>query len=641
MRYWFDGTMDRGTPALIGWLGLTSVALIAVVTVLVVVFTNSDTEKNGGWLGVAWMSLLRTLDPGTMGGDTGGPVFLGLMLAVTLGGIFIVSALIGVLTTGLEARIQELRKGKSRLIERGHTIVLGWSEQVFTVIAELVEANQSERRSCVVILADRDKVEMEDAIRRRIPDTGRTRVICRSGSPLQRADLELVSLDAAKSVMVLPPVGDDSDTDVIKVLLLLNSRRWKGALPNIVAAVQSSPNLAAARLAAGETALVIDADDIAVRLIVQSHRQSGLSTVFDELLSFVGNEIYPYPAAALAGTTYGEALNGFDLGIPVGLRRSDGEVLVNPAMDTVIGSDDDVLVVAEDDLLMRLADTRPAIVESAITSAPGQASVPDRTLVIGWNSRGAKIIRLLDRLVEPDSLIDIAAPRRPDEDFRQGLENLTVGYRPCEPTLRPSLESLGLDDYRHIIVLTDDDIAPERADDRTLVTLLHLRDIAVRSGSPYSIVTEMNSDANREIAQVTKADDFIVSTKVISLLLTQLVEDRGLYAVFTDLFDPEGSEIYLKPAPGYLTPGTPANFATVIEAARQRGETAIGYRLARHSDEPPTYGVFLNPAKTAPLSLSEGDTVVVLAEDGRVTANLPGPRDEHGEGAAVSRGGRR
>ncbi|GAU70781.1 probable Syd protein [Streptomyces sp. NBRC 110611] len=632
LRYWFDGTMDRGTPALIGWLGLASVALIVVVTCLVVAFTDEDTEANGGWLGVAWMSLLRTLDPGTMGGDTGGAVFLGLMLTVTIGGIFIVSALIGVLTTGLEARIQELRRGKSRLIERGHTVVLGWSEQVFTVIAELVEANQSERRSCVVILADRDKVEMEDEIRRRIPETGRTRVVCRSGSPLQRADLELVSLDAAKSIMVLPPVGDDGDTDVIKILLLLNSRPWRGARPNIVAAVENSPNLAAARLAAGEDALVIDADDIAVRLIVQSHRQSGLSTVFDELLSFVGNELYPYAATALAGTTYGEALHRFDLGIPVGLRKKDGEFVVNPPMDTVIASDDEVLVLAEDDLLIRLSNTRPAVTHSAITSAPGLSPAPDRTLVIGWNSRGPKIITLLDCLVEPGSLIDIAALRRPEEDLQEHLENLTVGYKPCEPTLRPSLESLDLARYGHIIVLTDDDIDSGRADDRTLVTLLHLRDSAIRSGSPYSIVTEMNSDANREIAQVTRADDFIVSTKIISLLLTQLVEDRRLYAAFTDLFDPAGSEIYLKPSSNYLSPGTPANFATVIEAARQRGETAIGYRIARHSDEPPTYGVFLNPSKTAPLSLGENDSIVVLAEDGRVTANVPGPRGkEYGE----------
>ncbi|MGR3936229.1 CASTOR/POLLUX-related putative ion channel [Streptomyces sp. BRA346] len=615
LRYWFDGTMDRGTPALIGWLGLASLALIAVVSTLVVALSHEDTRKSGGWTGVVWMSLLRTLDPGTMGGDTGHPLFLVLMLTVTIGGIFIVSALIGVLTTGLENRIQMLRKGRSRLIERGHTIVLGWSDQVFTVIAELVEANQSARRSCVVILADHDKVDMEDQIRDRIPVTGRTRVICRSGSPLERRDLELVSPDTAKSIMVLPPVGDDTDTDVIKVLLLLNSRKWKGARPNVVAAVESSDNLPAARLAAGTNALIIDADDIAVRLIAQAHRQSGLSSVFNELLSFEGNEFYFHTQPALAGATYADTLAHYTQGMAAGLRRGDGEVLLNPPMDTVVRADDQLLVMAEDDLLIRPAETPPGIVPSAITTAPGRPPVPDRTLVIGWNSRTSKLITLLDSFVEPGSAVDIAAPRLPRKGVPEGLKNLTVGHKRCEPTRRSSLEALDLGRYQHIVVLSDDTIDPRRSDDRTLVTLLHLRDIEVRLGDPYSIVTEMNDDSNREIAQVTKADDFIVSTKVISLLLTQLTENRDLYTVFIDLFDPEGSEIYLKPATNYLVPGAEANFATVIEAARRRGETALGYRLARHADVPPAYGVRLNPDKAAPLVLDEGDAIVVLAEE--------------------------
>ncbi|NML55512.1 potassium transporter TrkA [Streptomyces sp. R302] len=615
--------MDRGTSALIMWLALASVLLIALASTLVVLFTNTDSEDNGGWLGVAWMSLLRTLDPGTMGGDTGGPVFLGLMLTVTIGGIFVVSALIGVLTTGLNQKIHELRKGRTQLIERGHTIVLGWSDQVFTVIAELVEANQSERRSCVVVLADRDKVAMEDAIRARVPYTGSTRVICRSGSPLIRADLDLVSPDSAKAIMVLPPVGQDRDVDVIKVLLLLHSRTWRGARPPVVAAVHDSENLAAARLAGGDGALVIDAEDIAVRLIAQAHRQTGLSGVFNELLSFAGDEFYLREEPALVGRTYGEALHAFETGTPAGLRRGGGEVLVNPDMDAVIGPGDQLLVIAEDDLLIRLSETRPPVVEEAIASAPAQSPRLDRTLLIGENSRTTKLVTLLDSFVQPGSTLDIAAPRRPEAALDRDVANLTVGYKHCEPTRRSSLEALDLGGYQHIVVLSDDTVAPGPADDRTLVTLLHLRDIEDALGDPYSIVTEMNDDANREVAQVTKADDFIVSTKVISLLLTQLTENRDLHDVFTDLFNPEGSEIYLKPASDYVVPGTKANFATVVEAARRAGETAIGYRLARHSEEPPTYGVFLNPSKTAPLVLGPRDAVVVLAEGEAGRADVP------------------
>ena len=59
---------------------------------------------------------------------------------------------------------------------------------------------------------------------------------------------------------------------------------------------------------------------------------------------------------------------------------------------------------------------------------------------------------------------------------------------------------------------------------------------------------------NRELAEVTQADDFIVSDKLISLMLAQVSENKDLNAVFDDLFDPDGSEIYLKPAADYVAP---------------------------------------------------------------------------------------
>jgi voltage-gated potassium channel Kch len=56
----------------------------------------------------------------------------------------------------------------------------------------------------VAILAEMDKVEMEDALRHRVPDTGKTRVICRTGSPLDLTDLELVNPNQARSIIVVP-----------------------------------------------------------------------------------------------------------------------------------------------------------------------------------------------------------------------------------------------------------------------------------------------------------------------------------------------------------------------------------------------------------------------------------------------------
>ena len=98
-------------------------------------------------------------------------------------------------------------------------------------------------------------------------------------------------------------------------------------------------------------------------------------------------------------------------------------------------------------------------------------------------------------------------------------------------------------------------------------------------------------------------------------MLAQISENKRLSAVFTDLFDPEGCELYLKPAEDYVELGQLLNFYTVVEAARQRGETALGYRLrALANDATQAYGVKVNPAKSKMLTFSAEDRIIVLAE---------------------------
>ena len=118
------------------------------------------------------------------------------------------------------------------------------------------------------------------------------------------------------------------------------------------------------------------------------------------------------------------------------------------------------------------------------------------------------------------------------------------------------LESLDVGAYDNVIVLSDDLLDPLTADSRVLVTLLHLRDmLAKRGGRTGSIVSEMRDDRDRALAQLTKADDFVVSEQLVSLLMTQISENRHLESVFADLFDADGAEIYVRPASYYVRAG--------------------------------------------------------------------------------------
>uniref|UniRef100_UPI000A80D266 CASTOR/POLLUX-related putative ion channel n=1 Tax=Nonomuraea pusilla TaxID=46177 RepID=UPI000A80D266 len=598
LRYWFDNTMSKGTPALIGWLAVVSALLIAVVTLVAWPFADGLSPMR-----VAWMSLLRTLDPGTMGGDDGDSFFVLMMLVVTLGGIFIVSALVGVLSAGLDAKLDELRKGRSRVVEHGHTVVLGWSEEIFAVISELVKAKKSERKPVIAVLADRDKVQMEDELRARLGEIGGIRLVVRSGDPAEPSSLALVSPHAARSVLILSA----DDAELVKTLLALGSRRWAAAGPSIIAAVADSGNLTAARIAGGPHAEVVDSQNLAARLVVQSCRQSGLSAVYTELLDFDGDEIYLWTERRLVGRRYGEALFAFGTATVIGLRLGGGRVALNPHSDTVIGENDQLILIAPDDSEIRPATAPPTVLTSAIRPprAPGRA--PARTLILGHNRRRGRIMRELGHHLLPGSEIHLVGP--PAEGGALPPDVL-VTAKQGDITDRATLEALNPGVYDQVIVLACDTYEPQKADARTMVTLLHLRDMDTGA----AIVSEMNDERNRLLAQVAEADDFVVGGRLVSMLLTQLSENRHLGRVFDVLLAHDGPDIYLEPAENYLAPGATVTFATVIEAARQRGETAFGYRLSSESGTASHHGVRLNPPKSEPLAFRPGDQVVVLAD---------------------------
>ncbi|HEX3126075.1 MAG TPA: potassium transporter TrkA [Thermoanaerobaculia bacterium] len=622
-RYGFDNVMSRGTPALIALLALASLALIMIAALVMIVLhvVPGGADGTPDFAEGMWLSLMRTLDSGTMGGDEGRG-FRVTMLFVTLGGIFIVSALIGVLNSGLEGKLDELRKGRSFVIEKDHTLILGWSPKIFTVLSELVLANENRHKPRIVILAEKDKIEMEDEIRDEIGGTGKTKIICRTGSPLNLNDLEIVNPHQARSIVVLAPESEDPDPEVIKTILAITNNPNRREEPyHIVAELAEPRNVEVAKMVGKDEAELIVTGDLIPRIIVQTSRQSGLSVVYTELLDFGGDEIYFQEEPKLVGKTFGEALLAYEESAIMGLRKREGAILLNPPMDTRIEAGDKVIAISEDDDTVRVSDSAPQIDERAIHAAAPSQARPERTLLLGWNERGPAIVHELDRYVAPGSeltlVADVPGIVGIVEQECGDLERQKLTCREADTKDRRVLDALGVESYDQIILLCySDQLDVQEADARTLITLLHLRDMAEKGGHDFRIVSEMLDVRNRELAEVTQADDFIVSNKLTSLMLSQISENKELNVVFADVFDPEGSEIYLKPAADYVSLGVEVNFYTVVEAARRRGEVAIGYRqLADAKNAEKSYGVVVNPKKSETVALTKEDQVIVLAED--------------------------
>jgi voltage-gated potassium channel Kch len=635
MRYSFENTISRGPIAIIGWLAIIS-ALIVIVAAVIIVLTHRFADPNNPtrettYAEAAWQSLMRTMDSGNVANDGNNAdvsslqrwSVRGLMLLVTIGGIFILSTLIGTITSGLEGTIEEMRKGKSKVLETKHTLILGWSPKIFTIISELLIANENQRNPRIVILADKDKVEMEDEIRSKFPSTKNTKVICRTGSPLDLDDLEVASPHEAKSVIILSPEeANNPDTYVIKsILALTNNPNRKKDPYHIVAELQDEKNMEAGELVGGNEASLMLSGDIIARVTAQTCRQSGLSVVYTELMDFDGAEIYFKEEDSLTGKTYREVISAFEDSAVMGMMRRNGELLINPPMETKFEKGDQVIAITEDDDTLVVGKTAPPKPDTNAVSI-GEREKPgkERTLILGWNEKGSAIVSELDNYVAPGSdVMIVSEDKNSEEDAKElskSLQRQKLVYRHANIMEKAVIESLDVTSYHHIIVLCYNDMDVQEADAQVLITLLHLRNISERSGKQFSIVSEMRDVRNRALAEVAKADDFIVSDKLISLLLSQISENKHLEAVFKDLFRSEGSEIYLKPVKEYVKTGVAVDFYTLLEAASQRGETAIGYRIVSESENADkAYGVSVNPKKSTKITFTEHDKLIVLAED--------------------------
>jgi voltage-gated potassium channel Kch len=622
-KYFFDNTLSRGTGAIIMWLAIVSLISVIIFGALYSLsHVNIGEEEGVGFFEAMWQSLMRSFDAGNMADDSG-LAFRTISLLVTIFGILILSALIGVISSGLDDKLQELRKGRSLVIEDGHTLILGWSPKIIHIIEQLIVANENQKKSRIVILADKDKIEMEDTINDNIANKKTTKIICRSGNPLSLIDLEIVNPHAAKSIIVLSPEIDNPDTHVIKsVLAITHHPKRKAEKYHIVAEITEKVNLEAAYLVGKDEAIFVLTPDLTARIAAQTSRQAGLSIIYMELLCYEGDEIYIQNEPKLAGKSFKDAIFAYNTSSIIGFMNKDGQVKLNPPMNTLLSKEDKIVAISEDDDTITLSGLNDYKIVKEYISENGRIHQisKEKNLVLGWNHKGHTIIKELDNYVGPGSTVHIITEVDIEEsivsELKSIIANQSISIEHGNISDRTTLSKVDVTSFDNIIILSYTHIDQQEADAKTLIALLHIRNFAEKTEKKLNIVSEMFDQNNRELAAVTKADDFIISDNLISRMLTQLSENRDLKKVFDDLFSAEGSEIYLKDALDYVIAEYPVNFYTVLEAAANKGQTAIGYRKMDFAhDVDKNYGIKINPVKTDNIYFTEGDKIIVLAED--------------------------
>ena len=449
LNYSFDNALSKGPLVLIGWLAIAALIIVVLATVVSLLIPGVAPDGTG-LKEVFWDFLFQALTPNPF--DVTSPLpFLFIMLVVTLGSLFMVSILIGTLTTGIEERLEQMRRGHSRVLENEHTIILGWSHQVFTIVEEIVAANQNRKSGAVIaILAERDKVDMENDLRNRVPNTRNTRVICRSGTPIDPTELEIVSPHTSRSIIILPPEEGDPDSSVIKTILALTNHPNRRPEPlHIVTQISDPRHLNVIKLlsAKDEVHAVLTSDVIA-RVTAQTSRQSGLSIVYTELLNFSGDEIYFQKLPPASGiTSFADALKAFEDSSVIGLHRADGSVKLNPPMDTRLAPGDEIIAISADDDTVKLSGLSSVPVQADLirSGAKRESLPPEKCLMLGWNDSAPLIIRELDHYAPSGSTISVVADASFEQSVAQSTptRNRKINFLGGDTTDRGLLDEIG------------------------------------------------------------------------------------------------------------------------------------------------------------------------------------------------------
>jgi hypothetical protein len=221
-----------------------------------------------------------------------------------------------------------------------------------------------------------------------------------------------------------------------------------------------------------------------------------------------------------------------------------------------------------------------------------------------------------DKYLSPGSQVTIVLP----VDYPEAVEalgklkpvNIDITITSEDIYDRECLETLLSKNLDNVLVLPNMSSDTNQADNESMILLLQIRDIAWERKHKFSITTEIYNIENQKLISSASPADFIVSNHLIALIAAQVSQTRELAAVFEDLLNESGSEIYIKPVADYIKLDAQIDFVTISAAVAIYNEVFIGYKKFLPDGQ---CEIIINPPKVGKESLSKNDFFIVLAEN--------------------------
>jgi hypothetical protein len=324
---------DRVSYHLDKWVeggGTQALLMIGCFTVLVTItgflqWLSPEHASGDGYGDCVWEAWTYMADPGTHADATSlkARAIGGVISAL---GIFFFATVLGFVVDNVRGLMDSLKQGKSLVVESDHILILGWTDRCPALLKEIALACESEGGGTVVVLAEGEKSDLETTMHHCLTkeDLKGLDVVFRNGSALILNDLQLVSAQTARAIIVLACTtgeADVADSNVLRTVLQLKALRG-GINGHIVAEMRDVDNEALVQMVGAGSVETVVSHDIIGRLMLMAARQPGLATVYESILGFEGEEFYLKQWPVLEGIKFKDLQTRFPDAIPLGIKRA-------------------------------------------------------------------------------------------------------------------------------------------------------------------------------------------------------------------------------------------------------------------------------------------------------------------------------
>lgn len=587
--------MAKGTASMVKLLLIMVFSAVIFVTVLVVAF---NLQKEGKPIAaVFWDNLRSAMSSSFPSSDSGSLLYIVLYTLLGLTGMVFTGMLIGIFSSAMRGKIIALQEDNPEIVEKGHTVILGFRIGEYALLNELIKSTEGERRT-IVIVEDMKRQDIEQAIRKNVEVPKNIRLTSIKADTTSPNALACCAIpDCSTLVLHINDKGRTIKTLLAIEVLLMNSEKR----PTIVASVDSNEEIFSKEMLKERNVSMLHSGNVIARIIAHSITQTGVYEALLDMIDFDNFEFYFERRKELVGLPFGKAMMSAKKAIIVGIYRN-GSALINPNKNEIILEDDDLIVFEEEPNDLVIDNPTERVIPE---SKPLPILDPiEEVAIFGINQSILTILNELPDNIAQIRLIGINGHDKANfipEDFNI-IPELICDYR---NTNKDYILADMLKNTKHVCVLADHKKKEEDADTDTMIRIIRLRNLKEHFNLNFTITAEMRCENNRNLITSKESEDFVVATDLSSMMLAQITNDIRRTEVFSELLDENGSETYLKSAKDLGLANKEFTYSELQSALYAYDCILIGLRKANEK-----FKILTNTNKT--IKLDENDSLIII-----------------------------